>query len=615
VNTPYPWQTKRLISVLPNYTNITPSIEFTPSGYQLTQFDLKSENQVEIFTPLNVTEGVDTSFTAAEGYSTTPNDYTSSHPDWEGRPFTDSSPQEFPDQWFNVPADGKISCTGLFKNIRTAKPLNARVGDIVKASVDFDFGNTANQADDERTFMLSLSDIGSYLDADEGVLNHSDLSFFIKFTENNNGFAQAKLMQRIEGSADIYVGALGLNALQGNLLRLELEIDVKSTAATTTVKVSYQNVTDSVSMANNPKTITGVDSAFYTSLVSRDAKVRMNIQAGELTDTLIGTINIYDASFKNLVSIDTDQLSTITPTTKIDTSNDNISSFVYATHTYTRESSLENDRPRYSGSSGSSTTFSISWNGSAWVRQIQSSSGGVPPTPIHNRDTPFPWLELDGSISSSFSNFVGSTVVADFIEVTGNIYDTSATHLQIEDATVGSFQANSSPNPIWAYPGPHPAFNTYIRQSGLVNGKPSYSNVVPDDGSFEFLEDSDDDPSNGQASHMIFWNGSAWISEVSRYSFNTSEIIHTRNTPEPWIERDGSISSDFILQSNTRFNGRHKLIYKSSDKLIFKTPNGGDTRMDSFNARIELSKLDTYIAPSKYKKYTENIQQIKDKLS
>lgn len=852
VNTPYPWQTNRLTSVLPNYTNITPSIEFTPSGYQLTQFDFKSENQVEIFTPSKVIEGVDTSFTAAEGYSTTPDNLTSSHPDWEGREIHFDVSPDTGDQWINDPANGKIFCTGLFKNIRTAKTLNARVGDIIKASVDFDFGTTPNQADDERTFMLSLSDIGSYPDIDEEVLNHSDLSFFIRFTENNNGFSQAKLMQRIEGAADIFVGALGLNSIQGDRLRLELEIDVKSSAAASTVTVSYENISDSPNSAmnNNPKVITGIDSGFYNSLVARDPSISMTIQAGELTDTLIGTINVYNASFGNSLSFNTEQLATITPTSRIDISNKNISSFVYDTDTFTKSSSLINDRPRYDTSGGI-----ISWDGSNWSLGTFAGFGGIGITTINSNDTPFPWLELDGTTSSDFSNLVGTTVIGDVVEVTkksfeadstktlltlgtgsgnyiegeeitqtnaatgvtvtseilainqgnieilnqtasdgsdtlfstsenpppdylytakqidavdeshydvivtddrnfqiisdlandglpngkvvflkksndasdplrfgshrvtfnctvndspatltnnhlrlryranasgavenlnvvvgansftfdifdgtpaqilfissatssfdvsisnlkieqiaggtpvspGNIvgtdssasytmvgssqlrkdkrnsFDTSATHIQIEDTTVGSFQASG--NPEWAYPGPHPAFDTYIRQPGLVNGKPSYSNVVPDDGSFEFV-DFDFDPSDGQASHRIFWNGSAWEAEVSRYTFSISMIIHTRDTPYPWIESDGSISSDFILQSDTRLNGRYELIYKSSDKLMFKKPDDGDTRSDSFNARIELSKLDTYIAPSKYKKYTENIQQIKDK--
>jgi hypothetical protein len=234
--------------------------------------------------------------------------------------------------------------------------------------------------------------------------------------------------------------------------------------------------------------------------------------------------------------------------------------------------------------------------------KIEQIAGGTPISPGN----------IVGTDSNASYTMVGSSQLR---KDKRNSFDTSATHIQIEDTTVGSFQSSGSPNPIWAYPGPHPAFNTYIRQPGLVNGKPYYSNVVPDDGSFEFIEGTDDDPSGGYASHSIGWNGSAWTADVSRATFSFSEIIHSRDTPEPWIESDGSISSDFILQSDTRLNGRYELIYKSSDKLMFKKPDDGDTRSGSFNARIELSKLDTYIAPSKYKKYTENVQQIKDKFS
>ena len=634
VNTPYPWQTRKLSTVLPNYTSITPSLN-TFIENTLTEFDFKSENRVEIFTPVKIAEGVDTSFTAAEGYSTTPNDYTSSHPDWEGRPFTDSSPQEFPDQWFNDPANGRISCSGLFKNIRTAKPLNARVGDIVKASVDFDFGNTANQADDERTFMLSLSDIGSYLDADEGVLNHSDLSFFIKFTENNNGFAQAKLMLRVEGAADTYVGALGLNAAQNNIIRLELELDVKSSAATTTVKVSYENVTDSVSMANNPVTITGVDSVFYNSLIDSEPKIRMNLQAGELTDTLIGTMNVYDASFKNLVSFDTEQLSELSiQTTSVATDDLIMTSSLFDTSGLPINTipDVFFANSNFSSSWNTEDDDTITLNGGPvksygvlelgigpfgtptnWTLQYYNDNAQIiyAATAPYNNETSPVGLTFTSSTGSGIPVIETNNYI-DVVEVSGSTYDTSATHIQIEDTTVGSFQASG--NPVWAYPGPHPAFDTYIRQPGLFNGKPRYFNVVPDDGSFDFGDNFDYDPSGGAANHEIYWSGSAWIASVNRSTFSFSETIHTRDTPEPWIESDGSISSDFDLQYNTRFNGKHKLYLISSDKLSFKRPND-DTSVDSFTAKIELSKLDKYIAPSKYKKYTENIQQIRDKFS
>ena len=84
-------------------------------------------------------------------------------------------------------------------------------------------------------------------------------------------------------------------------------------------------------------------------------------------------------------------------------------SFVYkdSNHIYTKESGLENGRPRYSGSFGD-VTFSISWNGSAWARQIQSPSGGPAPTPIHNNTAAYPWRKGDGSLANNFSNFVYS---------------------------------------------------------------------------------------------------------------------------------------------------------------------------------------------------------------
>jgi hypothetical protein len=527
IDTSYPWQknnyyethTSAEDAISSLFTSVTSTPTFV-TGNNLTQFDLKSENEIEIFTPLKAIQGVDTSFTAADGYSTTPNNYTSSHPDWEGIPFVDSSPQDL-DQWINDPSSGRISCTGLSKNIRTASPISARVGDIVKASIEFDLTtsipfydnekthnttrlrnwtiyeydsddnrqgykiyyidsewNTAGNGtpseqvtftglqnafndgsqwrisaenanstgtftciivrqsdgvikkcvgvatgsklandtlwtvtdvtgqvwyDSEKTFILSLVDIDKYPDTDETIFNHSNLSFLVKFEDDSTSHDPiTRLIKRTNDSPDDLIGTLDLSSISGNRLKLELEIDVKSSAALTTVKVSYENITESDDIGA-PITITGVDSDFYNSLVSSDAKIKMNLQAGESTDLDTGTINVYDASIKNLISFNTEE-----------------------------------------------------------IAQLSNNYG-------------------------------------DIVEVTGGTYDTSATHIEIDNL-------------------------------------------------------------------------------------------------------DGTL-----------LNGKYKLIYKSSNKLKFK--KSSSDVLDTLSARVRLSVLDTYMAPSKYKKYSENIQQIKDKFS
>ena len=210
----------------------------------------------------------------------------------------------------------------------------------------------------------------------------------------------------------------------------------------------------------------------------------------------IGTINVYDAPSENLVSFNTEKIVTIDSTSRIDTSNENISSFVYDTDTFTKSSSLINDRPRYDTSGGI-----ISWEGSNWSLQTFAGFGGTRTTIINSNDTSFPWLELDGTTSSDFSNLTGTNIIGDLLEINGTNFDKAASHIKIEG-----------------------------------------------------------------------------------------------------------------IAGNDHLDGTHKLIYNSSTKLMFKTPSDY-TSLDSFSARIELGKLDTYIAPSKYKKYTENIQQAIDKNS
>jgi hypothetical protein len=737
-DTPYPWLRLGLSEAAEGFEEFTPNLVFG-TGYKLTQFDLTSEDEVEIFTPTKVIEGIDTSFTSAEGYSTSPDNLTSSHPDWEGREISFDESPDTGDQWTNDPANGKIFCTGLFKNIRTAKPINARVGDIIKASVDFDFGTTPNQVDDERTFMLSLSDIGPYPNIDESVLNHSDLSFFIIFAE-----AQAKLLQRIEGGADQFVGELGLNSIQGDVLRLELEIDVKSTAAETTVTVSYENISDSPnsSMANNPKIITGIDSGFYDSLLNRDPSISMTLQAGELSDTLIGTINVYNASFKNLVSFNTEQPATITPTLSSNISNENVLGFVYRSGTYTKGRELINDRPYYSfADEENEINFQIQYNASVgdgveigWVR----TTGQSYPLQINVGDIEYPWLELDGTISSDFSDILGlgdymevtkksfesdlsktlltlgtgsgnyivgeeitQTNAATGVTVTSEVFAINQGNIEILDQTASDgsdtlFSITETP-PDYLYTakqidavdeshfdvivtddrnfqiisdlandglpwlrkviflkksddatdplrfGSHRVtFNCTLNNSPAIlrnnhlrlryradaSGQPWFDfNVVSGENSFTF------DVFDGNPAQILFLSTSASAFDVSISNLKI-EQIETPVSPGNIVGTDSNASytmtgsSQLVKQKrdsfdtsathieieDTNLNGRYELIYKSSDKLMINRPSS-ITESDSFTSRVKLGILDTYMAPSKYKKYTENIQQVKDKFS
>ena len=126
----------------------------------------------------------------------------------------------------------------------------------------------------------------------------------------------------------------------------------------------------------------------------------------------------------------------------IELSPDDITTFTHTPtssstpYVYTRESDLENDRPRYSGSSGS-TTFHIRWNGSNWVRQIQGGGSGVPEHNLHPNDTTHPWLKLNGDIIPAFTELLPTSVALSFdsdgttVTIQGVNFNTASTRIKV----------------------------------------------------------------------------------------------------------------------------------------------------------------------------------------
>ena len=63
-----------------------------------------------------------------------------------------------------------------------------------------------------------------------------------------------------------------------------------------------------------------------------------------------------------------------------------------------------------------------------WVSQISDANGGPAPSTIHNDDTDLPWLNLDGTIRSEFTQFAPVVPVASklrFIPLNKAGYDLS----------------------------------------------------------------------------------------------------------------------------------------------------------------------------------------------
>ena len=111
----------------------------------------------------------------------------------------------------------------------------------------------------------------------------------------------------------------------------------------------------------------------------------------------------------------------------------NVTDFVYDTATFTKSSSLINDRPRYDTSGGI-----ISWQGSNWSLATFAGFGGTSTTVIHSDDTAYPWLNLDGTVRAEFDQFVPSlesSFAANGTEATisAGIYEfnTASTHIYV----------------------------------------------------------------------------------------------------------------------------------------------------------------------------------------
>ena len=243
---------------------------------------------------VGINGGIDTSFTAAEGYST---GATALHPDWEGTNFESGD-------WQNDPTNGKISTTVSNKNIRTVNPMRAQVGDNITVSMIFDYGINVLNIDtvspgQERTLMVSLTDVESFSQYTGTVLARPHLSFMTKFSSNGNNPANpayVRLLQKtgIAGNASQIVGsynAISLSDATADQFTLTLQFTIGADAASTSVTATLKsNVHFSQTTSG---TINGIASDIYSSLISSTSNVKLSIQSGEMTDTNIGEINVY----------------------------------------------------------------------------------------------------------------------------------------------------------------------------------------------------------------------------------------------------------------------------------------------------------------------------------
>jgi len=279
-------------------TNALPTL----GKYNTAKLSLETKNWT-----VTVNGGVDARFTAAQLYqedSTTTN--TADHPDWEGNSSQDS--------WNNDLPNGAMTCSSSFKSIRTTDTIKARVGDTINVSITYDYGTNILTTDtdpnphiNQRSFMVSLVDIGAFPQASENIMNHEHVSFMAKFLplsyQNSTGYVRLFQGNPATGQPDFQIGsnvAIPLSAVNsgttGDTFTLQFSITLGANAASTVVTASLTNDTDGFSVSGSGTLNTTQLANFYSSLVSPTSNIKLNIQTGKLTDLNIGKINVYSAT-------------------------------------------------------------------------------------------------------------------------------------------------------------------------------------------------------------------------------------------------------------------------------------------------------------------------------
>ena len=271
-------------------TNTLPTL----GNYNTEKLSLESKGWT-----VGIAGGIDTSFNSSEGYLAYDGQALSTHPDWEGRPES----ADFPKQWKIDATNNTITCNNdrsvgiSMRNIRNVHPIKVKVGSKVRLLADIDFGAGPFTLDGVRTFMLSLSDMGTFPLDNEYVLTHPNESFMITFRPNGpGGTNSARLFRRIPGQNSVVIGNLNLSTIANDTIRLQLDFDIGASAAETTITVLYKNLTNNPPItAVNNAVITGVNAPIYAALINSNNNIKINIQAGELDDTGIGTITVHKA--------------------------------------------------------------------------------------------------------------------------------------------------------------------------------------------------------------------------------------------------------------------------------------------------------------------------------
>ena len=121
----------------------------------------------------------------------------------------------------------------------------------------------------------------------------------------------------------------------------------------------------------------------------------------------------------------------------IELTPDDITNFTHQNLLYTKDSTLENGRPRYNGVHPSdSTTSTVRWDGSVWKRLV-TGAYSPPEHTIVSSDVTHPWLKLDGTVRPGWTDFLPASVALSFdsdgttVTIQGQNFNTTSTRVKV----------------------------------------------------------------------------------------------------------------------------------------------------------------------------------------
>ncbi len=183
---------------------------------------------------------------------------------------------------------------------------NNGISNVTIGSESFEVNIVQDNKTAERTAMFSFVDMPVYPASNEGVLTHPNMSIIVKFVANATHGDQVTAFFRKTGFTNgvansVAIGNMDLSSVEGKRLRVAADIDVKETAATTTIACLFQNLTDNITKSTtvNLDKGTTAESVFYNSLAGNATTgFKLSLQAGAIEDTNVGIMNVHKALAK-----------------------------------------------------------------------------------------------------------------------------------------------------------------------------------------------------------------------------------------------------------------------------------------------------------------------------